>query len=298
MYLGSVVLPWLLALPAMAQELTPRAYWPAPIGTQVLTLGASYTRGDVIPDPSLPFTGLDSSITTGYIGYNRFFALAGRTATVFVQQPFSDGETRANLEEFGELVRDYRGNGDFSAGMSINLMGAPAMDKEDFGRLRRDPHPILGASFKVVAPTGKYESDRLVNVGANRWAGKLELGYIQPLAPSWLLELDAGVWVFEDNDDFIGFTREQDPIYSAQLHLIKRFGPGFWGALNLSGYRGGRSTVDGRDLDDLQRDSRVGLTLVFPFAGRHAVKAAYALGSVNDSDKEFDFFQLSYQCLL
>ncbi|WP_116368533.1 transporter [Parahaliea mediterranea] len=283
------------AAAAGAQELTPRAYWPAPAGTQLLTLGASYTDGDTVPDPSLPIVGVDSSILTATAGYTRFFALAGRTANVFVQQPYSVGDTRAEHEVFGELQRDYQGVGDVTAGLSVNLLGAPAMNLQQFGELRHAPRPILGASLKVVAPTGRYEADRLINVGANRWAAKVELGYIQPLAPSWLLEVDVGVWGFANNDDYVGFTREQDPIYSAQLHLIKRFGPGFWGGINVNGYRGGRSTIGGRELDDLQRDSKAGVTLVFPFAGRHAIKASFATGSVNDSDERFSIYQLSYQ---
>ena len=50
-----------------------------------------------------------------------------------------------------------------------------------------------------------------------------------------------------------------------------------------------------RYLDDLQRDSKIGMTLVFPFAKRQAIKATYAYGSVNDSDESFDIFSLSYQ---
>ena len=46
------------------QELTPRAYWPAPKGTQVLTLGYIHTSGDIVPDPSLPISGVDSEIDT------------------------------------------------------------------------------------------------------------------------------------------------------------------------------------------------------------------------------------------
>ncbi|WP_235898498.1 transporter [Parahaliea maris] len=280
---------------ALGQELTPRAYWPAPVGTQLLTLGTSYTDGDTVPDPSLPIVGLDSSISTVTVGYTRAFALAGRTATVSFQQSYADGNTQAVHEILGKLERDYQGRGDFSAGFSINLLGAPAMTREAFAELRRNPRPILGASLKVVAPTGEYNKNRLINVGANRWAAKAELGYIQPLGGNWLLELDLGVWGFADNDDFVGFTREQDPIYSTQVHLIKRFAPGFWGSLNVNGYRGGRSTVDGRELDDLQRDSKAGITLVFPFAGKNAIKASYAFGSVNDSDESFDLYQLSYQ---
>lgn len=282
---------------AVAQELTPRAYWPAPEGTQVLTLGAIYTRGDIVPDPSLPVVGVDSRIYTGVIGYLRTLDLFGRTANLIIEQSYSSGDMEGRIEGPGSLKRDYQGWGDFAATLSVNLSGAPTMNKAEFAELRRNPRPILGASLKVVAPTGQYDNDRIVNVGANRWAAKAELGYITVISPRWLLELEAGVWVFDDNDDFLGVTREQGSIQSLEMHLVRRFAPGFWASLDLNGYRGGRSTVAGRRLDDLQRDSKIGATLVFPFARKHALKFAYSTGSVNDSDESFNLYQVSYQRL-
>ncbi len=288
----------LVAGPGSAQELTPRAYWPAPEGTEILTLGATYTRGDTVPDPSLPITGIDSRISTFVVGYLRTFSLWGRTASFVVQQPYSDGRTVGESDELGNLRRDYQGVGDFSGTLSVNLLGAPTMDREGFAELRRNPRPILGASLKVVAPTGHYNSDRLINVGANRWAAKAELGYMTVLHPQWLLEFEAGAWFFGDNDNFVGYKREQDPIYALQTHLVRRFSPGFWGSVDVNFYRGGRSTVGGQKLDDVQRDSRVGANLVFPFAHKHAIKVSYVRGSLNDSDETFDIYQLAYQRLL
>ena len=60
--------------------------------------------------------------------------------------------------------------------LSVNLLGAPTMTSKDFQALRADPHPILGASLKVVAPTGQYDPNRLLNTGGNRWGVKAELG--------------------------------------------------------------------------------------------------------------------------
>lgn len=284
---------------SVAQELTPRAYWPAPTGTQVLSIGAVHTSGDIIPDPSLPISGLDSEITSLHLGYLRTLDLFGRSANLIVNLPYATGDTIVDSDIVGRVVRDYRGVGDLGVTLSVNLMGAPALTPESFAALRRDPPPIIGASLKVVAPTGNYDEDRVINVGANRWAAKLELGSIFVLHPKWLLELEAGAWFFGDNEEFLGsLTREQNPIYSAEAHLVHRFRPGFWASLDFNGYKGGRSRVDGRRLNDLQRDSKAGFTLVFPFATKQAIKASYAYGSLNDSAESFDVFSLSYQRVL
>jgi hypothetical protein len=279
----------------LAQEMTPRAYWPAPKGTRVVTLGYSHVSGDVVPDPSLPVTGVDSNIDTINLGYLQTTSLWGRTANIVVSAPYSDGDTSGD-GNFGEkLVREYKGLGDVSVSLSVNFIGAPSMTPQQFQGLRLNPKPIFGGSLKLVAPTGNYDSDRLINVGANRWAMKAELGMILPLSSNWLLEGAIGGWFFEDNDDFFaGLTREQKPIAAVQAHLIRTFNSGLWASLDANYYKGGRSTVDGRKLNDLQRDSKLGVTLYYPFTRRNVFKLSYMLGSVIDSDENFDIVVLTY----
>ncbi|MEP4145635.1 MAG: transporter [Halioglobus sp.] len=290
-----LILLLLLPVVAVGQELTPRAYWPAPQGTQILTVGAVYTDGDIVPDPSLPINGVDSRIVTGVVGYLHTLDVFGRTGHLILEQAYSQGDTSFDYLDLGLVDVDYSGAGDLAATLAVNLMGAPAMNTEEFAELRRNPRPILGASLKVVAPTGRYDDEKLLNVGANRWAAKAELGYMTVLSPKWLLEFEAGFWVFDDNDDFLGRTRKQGSIKSAELHLVRRFSPGFWASLDLNGYRGGQSEIGSRRLDDLQRDSKVGFTLVFPLARKHGLKIGYSMGSVNDSGENFDVYQVSYQ---
>ncbi len=119
-----------LSPPLVAQEMTPRAYWPAPKGTQVMTFGLAYTHGDIVPDPSLPIQGLDSSITTAVIGYLRTINFFGRSANVIVEMPYSDGTTIADIPGLGSIERDYNGLGDVGVTLQVNLMGAPTMDLE------------------------------------------------------------------------------------------------------------------------------------------------------------------------
>lgn len=117
------------------------------------------------------------------------------------------------------------------------------MDAAGFQELRNDPKSIIGASVLLQAPTGAYDSDRLINLGTNRWAVKPALGMIVPLRPTWLLEVEVGAWLFGDNDDFLGETREQDPIVSTEIHLIKRIRPGFWASFDANFYTGGETLI-------------------------------------------------------
>jgi len=160
--------------------------------------------------------------------------------------------------------------------------------------LRADPRPIIGASVLIQPPTGDYEPDKIINAGTNRWAVKFATGLIWPIRPTWLFEVDVGAWFFGDNDEFAGTTREQDPIVSAEFHLVKRIKPGFWGSLDANFYVGGRSTVGQELRADLQRNSRFGATVVYPFKVRHAIRASYSTGIVTHTGGDYDTISLNY----
>jgi hypothetical protein len=282
---------------SFAQELTPRIYWPAPKGTQVLVAGYSYAAGDLYFAPSIPIKGADSKINAGVLAYLHTLGLWGRTSNLLVELPYAWGTTKGLLAET-PASREFSDFGDLRITLNVNLRGAPSMTPEDFLALRANPHLIIGASLKVIAPTGHYDSDRLVNVGTNRWAVRAQLGSIIPLKPTWLLELTAGAWFFGDDDDFIAGKKEQDPIFSAQTNLIKRIRPGFWASLDLTYYTGGQQTIGGNRLGDTQRNVKIGGTVVVPFRGRHAIKIGYANGIVTRYGDDFDQFLVSYQVLL
>jgi len=282
---------------SVAQELTPRSYWPVPRGTRILVTGYSYTDGDVLLDRSLPVSGVDSRIHVGVLAYQQTLGLWGRSTNLLVELPYSQGTTKGLLAE-EPVNRDFAGFGDLGFTLTVNLLGAPSMTREDFQALRANPRPILGASLKVVVPTGHYDSDRLINVSANRWAARAQLGYIIPLKPTWLLELTAGAWFFGDDDEYLAGKREQEPIFSGQANLIKRFRPGLWASLDLTYFQGGRQTIGGGRLSDVQKNLKVGGTLVLPFRGRHAIKFGYANGTVTKHGNDFNQFLMSYQVLL
>ena len=296
----SVALAWLAlglgATAGSAQELTPRAYWPTPKGTRVAVFGYNRSTGDIVTDPSLPVVGVDSRINLGLFAYVQTLNLFGRSSNLLIEVPYSSGTTEGDLE--GEATRrDFSGLADIAVTLSVNIIGAPTLTKEDFRELRQNPHQILGASVKVVAPTGDYDPDKLINIGTNRWAIKGELGYMIPIEPRWLLEFELGGWLIGDNDDFLGVTREQAPVVTGEFHLVRRFRPGFWASFDINYYTGGRSTIAGEEVGDLQRNSRIGGTVVVPIRGRHAIKVGYSTGVVTESGGDFEMALVSFTTL-
>jgi hypothetical protein len=290
------VIAWLLCgwlQCASAQELTPRAYWPAPKGTQLFLAAYAYKTGDIITDASLPIVGVDSRINTAVVAYQRTTGLFGRTSNFRLEVPYTDGVTKGQVAGL-PARRDVSGLGDVSLTLAINLVGAPSMNREQFQAFRADPGPIVAASFKLVAPTGEYEDDKLINIGSNRWAGRVELGYIQPLNPKWLAEFSLGTWFFQDNDEFLGTVLRQDNITSFAANVVRRFGPGFWASLDATFYVGGGTHVAGGGRQSFKRNARMGLSLAYPLSPGHALKATWSSGVATESGGDYDTLGLTY----
>lgn len=207
--------------------------------------------------------------------------------------PYADGVTRGFVDDQFRLRR-VSGFADSRLRLAFNLSGAPAMDTQAFQALRQGPRPIVGTSVLLQGPTGDYNPDRLFNVGSNRWSVKPAGGVIRPLAPTWLLEAEAGAWFFGNNDDFPGETREQDPIISTEVHLIKRFRRGFRASLDDNYYFGGETRVGDEFRDDLQRNSRAGFTFTLPFRRGHALRGSFSTGVSTRSGGDFELSSLSY----
>jgi len=288
-----LLLAVLYSLASPAQELTPRAYWPTPVGTNLLVFAFQNTSGDILTDPSLPVSGVKSDLNFLQFGYQRTFDWFSRTGTLQINVPYSWGTTE------GFLANEYRerktsGIADTQVRFAINLLGAPSMDLEAFRQLLADPKTIVGVSLLLKLPTGDYQPDKYINVGANRWAAKPAIGLIQPIVPGLLFEFEFGTWLYGNNDDFLGQTNRQKPVYAAEAHLVKLTRSGVWASLDVNFYRGGRTVVDGTSQANLQSNSRAGVTLFYPWKRRHGLRGSYSTGIYTESGGDFRTLNLSY----
>jgi hypothetical protein len=167
------------------------------------------------------------------------------------------------------------------------------MDLKEFRNYQQDL--ILGGTLTVTAPTGQYDSSRLVNLGTNRWSVRPELGASQAFGPL-TMELSAGPTFFTDNNDFLnGHTRSQDPIISGQAHAINDFGSGIWGSLDAQYWIGGSTAIDGQGNHDLQRNWRVGGTFAVPLSPNYSLKFFASTGVYARTNNNFDLVGILLQ---
>src|SRR5262245_13968601 len=77
---------------AAAQDLEPRAYAPAPVGTSFVLLGVGNSQGGYILDPALDIDNVQADISFTTTGFGYTFDLAGRQARVLAVLPAAWGE--------------------------------------------------------------------------------------------------------------------------------------------------------------------------------------------------------------
>jgi hypothetical protein len=282
----------LLSIAACAQELDPRAYSARPVGTNFIVGNYTHLSGEVSTDPALPITDVQAKIEIYSVGYLRSFAFLGRSASAALIVPY----VRADIsgEVFDAAREAHRSAlGDVRLRFTTNFVGDPAVGPKEFAQ--RAPAPVLGASLSMVMPTGQYDPARLVNVGANRWAFKPEIGLALPLG-HWFADASAGVWLFTDNTDFFGgHRRGQHPLSVYQLHAGYNFKPGVWLAANAAYYSGGRTVQDGVEGNDVQQNSRVGVTVSLPLGAGWSTKLAWSKGVATRIAGDFEVIGVTLQ---
>lgn len=287
-----IFLSLLAAAGAQAQQLEPRTYSNVPVGMNFFIAGYTYSSGGLATDPALPLENAHLDIHAPLVAYARAFDAWGKSAKF--DAVLAGGCLSGEAESDGVPVsRDICGGLDPVIRVTVNLYGAPAMGLAEFRGYRQDL--IVGVSLQVGVPLGQYDPDRLVNLGTNRWAFRPEVGISKRLG-FMTAEAAVGASLYTTNDDYFGGRRrEQDPIVSAQLHLIFEFAGGRWLALNGTYYAGGRSTVNGVEQNDELGNSRLGATFAFPLDRNHSIKLHASDGISVRAGGDFTTFGVAWQ---
>jgi hypothetical protein len=287
-----------------AQDLAPRAYVVTPIHSNALTLTWSFYDGGLNFNNAVPITNATGTYNVPVVSLFHSFNFFGRSANITLALPYAVGHFSGDVTEQNRTI--YRsGLLDFSTRFSVNLLGGPAMDIPQFVKWKQKT--ILGASLKMVAPTGQYDPHKLVNWGINRWAFKPELGYSERFG-HWVLDAYGGVWFYTTNPAYFSIPNPQPqterPIGSFEGHFSydftnKTIGSAKlhpWASVDGNFWWGGITALNGiRNLKSEQTSSRIGVTVSLPFSRHQSFKVAYSDGTYIRFGGNYQNVQVAWQ---
>lgn len=291
MKLFLLVASLLIAGLANAQDLDPRRYVNLPIDQNFLAVLYSYSEGDVNVSPSVPLEGASLRIDGPAFAYVRTFEMAGNSASIDAFLPYVCASGSALLD--GERVsREVCGQGDARLRLSYNFHNAPALVLSDF--VKQERQVVVGASLQIGIPSGDYDADKLLNIGANRWYIKPEIGMTIPWR-KWSIELAAGVRFFADNDKYFGGVKlQQDPLYNLQAHFTRDLTPRQWVSINSNYFFGGDTFQNGTPGGTHQENSRLGLTWAIALNSKHTFKFLAHTGVITRIGNDSDTFSFAW----
>lgn len=275
-----------------SQEIEPRNYANLPKGFNALAFAYSYSTGEVVSDASLPLQDFNVTSNTPLIGYVRTFSLFGCLSRIQYTLPYTF--LSGNITYKGRDTSGTRsGLNDSRLRFGINFYGSPALSPQNFPKYKQGR--IIGASLVTSIPTGQYYSDKLINLGSNRWGFKPEIGISNSLGNAFL-EAYAGVWLYTNNNEYLGNNSlSQNPLYSFQFHASYLFKNYMWVALNFAYSNGGQTSLNGVKNNDYQNNSRIGLTYSTPISKQLSAKLQYHIAAETRRGSDYKIFVATLQ---
>jgi hypothetical protein len=171
--------------------------------------------------------------------------------------------------------------------------------------MRYEPGFSLDLVVDVTFPLGQYDNTQSLNLGQNRWYGRIGTPIIWQLGP-WIpasrttLEIFPSVWLFGDNDDFVGANLQSDPTFELETHLTRNFTSKFWGSLDATYSSSGDATISSTTDSNTTPGSDmtlVGFTLGYQINDSMQLTLGYKSTLNNDSastDLQMNVFMISF----
>jgi hypothetical protein len=269
------------------------------MGTNAIPVIGSTMGGNANPlDRSnnvVPGANFESSMSL--VGYAKMLPFGKRAGMVSIMAPMGrlSGEVSLDGNDYSATARGF---GDPMLQVGVNVIGPKAiMNLPDM--LRYKPGFSVDIIGSLAIPIGEYDSESPINIGQNRWYGRIGTPIVWQLG-QWIpgkrttFEVLPAVWVFSDNTDFVGKTMSTKPMYQIEAHLTRDFMERMWGSLNLVSYSGGKATIDGVEGSSLN-NLGVGATLGYEVNQNMQFNISYT-STINDSaadDLKMDGFRIT-----
>jgi len=277
----------MLVPPPSFAQVPARFYWKSLSGGNAVPLIVNSISGNTNPfDMGHTVTpGADFDATLIMTGYAHTFAIGDRSALAAIILPMGRISGDVLTPAGNTAKQSASGFGDPMLEFSLNLIG-PKAQKNIPDVLRYEPGFSVDLLADLALPIGEYDDDQALNIGQNRWYGRVGFPVVWQLG-DWVpgrrttLEFLPAVWMFGNNSDYVGGTLKTDPLFQLDAHLTRDFTEHFWGAIDASWYSGGRATVNGVAGDKLNNVG-VGLTLGYTINDNLNLTVGYK-STINDS---------------
>ncbi len=229
-----------------------RMYLNAPKDTHMTMFTYLNTRSNTEADLDIVRPGTNARINVGSFAYARIMSIAGRTGGPGFTIPYISANSSDSAT--GQTLLDLEGWGDPSLTFDINIFGADAMPRDEFALTPSRTYCSL--HLAVGTPWGSYDSNRVSNLGGNRWTGKATLNYsvTRDEGDSWL-DFYATARIFGNNDDYFGGRKKsQKHVFSIESHYSRNLNPRIWFGGGLAYTNGGQVEVDGIEIGSAQNN--------------------------------------------
>jgi hypothetical protein len=277
---------------ASAQFTDPRNYQNSPVGVNQAQLAYAYVRSNTTIDPAIVVTGATLNLNQGSISYTRYFSLMRQMAWVSPGIPIAGLNGSISGTQISNAIA---GTGDSSYQVALLLAGGPALSVTDFEKY--EPKTSVGVSLSVTAPTGSYESHQVLNLGANRWSFKPEIGISYPFGPQqkWALDGYANSYFYTDNNSYHGAQAlGQKPLPGFEGHISYSFLESLVGSLDTRYSFGGETSIDGVSGGNSQKNFLLGSEAIWSLNDRNSFRLVLAKALVHQNGPSISGIAVKY----
>ena len=286
----SLILASLFSLNAMADD-GPRMYWNAPKDLNILQTYAISVHGNIDSEVAQTYNpDLVTDMNIMLMGYNRTVSVAGHTAILTAILTAGNASGLLELPNDTIQAESTRGIGDIYFQGTFNIFGGQSLSMEDFASYEQGT--IVSFLIGLSTPTGQYDNKSALNMGANRWALRLGIPFVQTLG-SWkagsitTFEVLPSVWFYDANDDYGVASQKltQDPLFNVEAHLTQDLSTTAYVSLDYVYQDSGETFVDGDSQGDAQGADSLGLSFGYQVNPQFQFMFRYS-ASLNPNENE------------
>jgi hypothetical protein len=190
------------------------------------------------------------------------------------------------------------GYADPTVQLDINLIGTSRL-KSNVDLFNYEPTWTVDAAVMLGVPVGEYDEAKVVNMGLNRWWSRFALPvkyHFGVFSPGYMssFEFTPSIWVFAENDDFLGKKLENEPILQLEAHLTQDFTPSFFGSVDLLYRSGFQSEINGVEVGEELDIGNFGFTLNYTTTDNLMIRTSFSSNVFGDNDIDNSILRLQF----